>query len=139
MNVRIASEMDREACFGVRRIVFIQEQQVPEEEEWDEHDATAVHFLATQGDRAVGTARLRVADGVAKAERVAVLKDARGLGVGLAVMEALHAEARAQGLKRVVLGAQCQAIPFYERLGYVAWGGKFDDAGIPHRWMGLDL
>ncbi len=139
LTVREATGDDLELCFALRRTVFIDEQEVPEDEEWDGLDDACVHFLACWGDRPVGTARLRVVDGKAKAERVAVLADARKLGAGRAVMEALQAEARRQGLPRVVLAAQLTALPFYERLGYAAWGGVFDDAGIPHRWMGLDL
>ncbi len=139
LTVRIAGPDDLEACFALRRVVFIDEQLVPEDEEWDGLDDACVHFLASHDGDAVGTARLRVVDGVAKAERVAVLASARGLGAGRAVMDALHVEAARQGLARVILAAQMPALPFYERLGYVAWGDEFDDAGIPHRWMGRDL
>jgi predicted GNAT family N-acyltransferase len=139
LTVRIADEADRPTCYRLRRVVFIDEQRVPEDEEWDGRDDACVHFLAHRDGEPVGTARLRTVDGHGKAERVAVLEEARGAGAGRAVMEALHDEARRQGLHRVVLAAQLTALPFYERLGYVAWGGVFDDAGIPHRWMGIDL
>lgn len=135
LEVRVASPEDMDACFALRRIVFVQEQRVSEEEEWDGLDSACLHFLATNDGVPVGTARLRELDGKAKAERVAVLLEARGLGVGRAVMDALHEQARIQGLTKVVLAAQLTAIPFYERLGYAAWGDEFDDAGIPHRWM----
>jgi len=82
-----------------------------------------------------GTARLRVVEGLAKAERVAVLERFRGAGVGAALMRALEGEARRRGLDQMVLHAQVRVIPFYERLGYAAHGPVFDDAGIPHRAM----
>lgn len=139
LEVRVAKPGDMEACFEVRRIVFVDEQLVPDAEEWDGLDDRCVHFLAILDGTPVGTARLRVVDGVAKAERVAVMKVTRGRGVGRAVMEALHDEAQRRGLNKVVLAAQLSAMPFYRRLNYVAWGDEFDDAGIPHRWMGRAL
>jgi len=136
-------------CRAIRRAVFIDEQEVPESLEWDGLDAEAHHFLAravpareapTRGPadpigRAIGTARMRIVDGHAKAERVAVLASARRLGVGRELMLALEVHARAQRLPSVVLHAQVRAIPFYERLGYRAHGPVFLDAGIDHRAM----
>jgi predicted GNAT family N-acyltransferase len=123
-------------CLGLRRQVFIDEQGVPEEEEVDGLDPLCAHFLAEHGGRPVGTARLwETPDGRAKAQRVAVLRDWRGQGVGAALMAALEAEARARGHAAVVLGAQLEAVPFYERLGYAPYGEVFLDAGIAHRMM----
>lgn len=126
-------------CFEIRRVVFIIEQQVPEEEELDGRDAGATHFLAQRGGEDVGCARMRVVDKEgarwAKAERVAVHARARGEGVGRVVMQALEGEAQRQGCVGVVLGAQLTAVPFYLRLAYEAYGPQFDDAGIPHRMM----
>lgn len=131
---------DLEACCAIRRVVFIDEQEVPEDEEWDGLDEACTHFLARLDGRALGTARLRIDPGYgAKAERVAVMLAARGTGVGRAVMLALEDEARAQGWPRVTLAAQLQALPFYERLGYVVYGPEFDDAGIPHRMAVKEL
>lgn len=127
-------------CLELRREVFIDEQRVPEEEEIDDKDDACVHFLALPSEgsplfEAFGTARLLPAEGKAKAQRVAVRKVARRSGVGRAIMDALEEEARRRGFSEVVLGAQLSAIPFYERLGYEAYGEVFDDAGIPHRMM----
>ncbi len=131
---------DLQACCAIRRIVFIDEQAVPEDEEWDGLDTACTHFLARSAGAALGTARLRIDPKVgAKAERVAVLKEARGTGAGRAVMEALEAEALSRGFERVTLAAQMQALPFYERLGYVVYGPEFDDAGIPHRMAVKEL
>lgn len=137
MLVRIAlSPEDRAACLDIRWTVFVGEQRVPEEEELDAHEEEATHFVAFDDARAVGTARLWVSpEGHAKAQRVAVLADVRGRGFGVALMEALEAEARRRGHTALRLSAQVSAIPFYERLGFEPFGEHFWDAGILHREM----
>lgn len=141
-HVRIVENLaEREACYRIRHVVFVDEQKVPFEEELDDLEDECVHFLATAApgappEEALGTARLWITpEGEAKAQRVAVLRDRRTGGVGRALMDALEAEAKRLGHARVILGAQLTAIPFYERLGYDAYGPEFDDAGIPHRMM----
>ncbi|WP_225798679.1 GNAT family N-acetyltransferase [Streptomyces sp. NK15101] len=137
---------DREACFAVRREVFVEEQGVPRELEYDAYDATAVHVLAVREDGLpLGTGRLlHGADAVGKTGadasvgslgRLAVAKAARGLGVGAALVRAVEDVARERGLSAVDLHAQTHALGFYERLGYVAYGPEFPDAGMPHRAM----
>ncbi len=141
MPVRIVSPDELEACLRIRLKVFVQEQAVPHALEVDGLDPECTHFLATnrRGDE-VGTARMRVTeDGQAKAERVAVLLSARGTGVGADLMSALESEAQRRGFSQVVLSAQMTALPFYERRNYIAKGPIFDDAGIPHRKMSLEL
>ncbi|MFF9585147.1 GNAT family N-acetyltransferase [Streptomyces achromogenes] len=146
-TVRVAEDpADREACFAVRKEVFVAEQGVAEDIEYDAYDAVAVHVLAVREDgRPLGTGRLLY--GAAAAEktgadpsvgslgRLAVLRAARGLGVGAALVRAIEEAARARGLTAVDLHAQTQALGFYERLGYTAYGPEFPDAGIPHRAM----
>jgi predicted GNAT family N-acyltransferase len=141
MHVRLAdSPADRAACLALRRAVFIEEQGVPEDLELDGEDDACRHVIAVDDDgRAIGTARLKLLEAGAKAQRVAVAADRRRHGVGRLVMGALEGEARRLGARRMVLGAQLSAIPFYERLGYVASGPVYDDAGIPHRDMHRDL
>ncbi|MFJ3901994.1 GNAT family N-acetyltransferase [Streptomyces sp. NPDC090025] len=142
----IAGEADRDACFAVRREVFVDEQGVPAELEYDSYDTTAVHVLAIRADGVpLGTGRLlhgSDATGKTGADatvgslgRLAVAKAARGLGVGAALVRAVEDAARARGLAAVDLHAQTQALGFYERLGYEAYGPEFPDAGIPHRAM----
>lgn len=127
-------------CLAIRRTVFIEEQGVAEEEEVDGLDPDCLHLLATRDGEPVGAARLRpYGPGVVKAERVAVLREARGEGIGAALMQGLHLLARRQGAEEVVLAAQLTALPFYERLAYVAEGPVFLDAGIEHRRMRLCL
>ncbi|MEU0129005.1 MULTISPECIES: GNAT family N-acetyltransferase [unclassified Streptomyces] len=143
---RALEESDLAACFQVRKEVFVGEQQVPEEIEYDAHDATCVHVLAVAADgSALGTGRLL--HGAAAAGRtggdptagslgrLAVTRAARGLGVGAALVRAIEEEARTLGLASVDLHAQTHALGFYERLGYQAYGPEFPDAGMPHRAM----
>lgn len=122
---------------AIRECVFIREQGVPEDMEWDGLDAECIHLLAEteQGD-AIGTVRL-LADG--HLGRMAVLKEWRGKGVGSALLLRTIELARDMGLRRVVLNAQTTALGFYEKAGFTASGGEFMDAGIPHYRMELVL
>ncbi|WP_432198060.1 GNAT family N-acetyltransferase [Streptomyces sp. bgisy027] len=145
--VRVADDpADREACFAVRKEVFVVEQGVPQEIEYDAHDADAVHVLAVREDGLpLGTGRLLYGEATAAKTdgdlsvgslgRLAVTQEARGLGVGAALVRAIEDAARARGLAAVDLHAQTHALGFYERLGYVAYGPEFPDAGMPHRAM----
>jgi predicted GNAT family N-acyltransferase len=124
---------DRAAIASVRRRVFIEEQGVSEEEEWDASDSDCVHVLAFTAKRdVVGTARL---DDTGKIGRVAVIREWRGKGVGARLVEALIEHARQKGFERVHLNAQVTALDFYRRLGFDPDGPVFDEAGIPHRRM----
>lgn len=113
----------------IRLAVFVEEQGVPLEMEWDEFDAPSLHAIAWVNDQAVGTARL-LPDG--HIGRLAVLKSCRGQGVGRALMHTMIDAARTAGLARVVLHAQCHAEAFYRREGFEARGETFMEAGIPH-------
>ena len=113
----------------IREAVFIAEQSVPPELEWDADDAGAMHFLAFEGDFPIGTARLLPSGEIG---RVSVLKDWRGLKVGDALMQATISEAEKRGLKQQMLSAQVHATPFYERLGFKIVSAEFLEAGIPH-------
>jgi predicted GNAT family N-acyltransferase len=144
----VSSQDEMAAALDVRRRVFIEEQRVPESLEIDEHDGdpavvtTALHVLALLDGRPVATGRLLLAheDGGAHIGRVAVLAEHRRSGYGRAMMEALHALGREQGIRDITLAAQLPAIGFYERLGYVLREGEvFLDAGIEHRWMDIRL
>ena len=145
--VRVAEgPADREACFTVRKEVFVGEQGVPEDIEYDAYDAVALHVLAVREDGVpLGTGRLLFGEAAAgktggnasvgSLGRLAVTQAARGLGVGAALVRAIEDAARAHGLAAVDLHAQTHALGFYERLGYVAYGPEFPDAGIAHRAM----
>ncbi|WP_457674600.1 GNAT family N-acetyltransferase [Thiolapillus sp.] len=124
---------DRDALRLVRETVFVREQKVPLELEWDGIDDQCLHMLAEDRDgNPIGTGRL-LPDG--HIGRMAVLREWRGRGVGTALLRALMEEGRKQGFERLILAAQVQAMPFYEKEGFVAEGDVFDDAGIPHRNM----
>ncbi|MGJ7460936.1 GNAT family N-acetyltransferase [Halomonas sp. MA07-2] len=125
-----------EAASEIRRLVFIEEQRVPLAEEWDGRDGDSRHFLALLDGAPVGTARL-LPD--AHIGRVAVLAEARESGIGAALMAAAIETARRERYPDVELAAQTHALAFYERLGFIAFGNEFLDAGIPHRNMRLDL
>ncbi|MEF8789904.1 MAG: GNAT family N-acetyltransferase [Haloarculaceae archaeon] len=132
----ITVEADFEAALALRREVFIEEQDVPEDLEIDGRDEEATHFLARADGDPVGTARLRdYGEGVAKVERVAVREPRRGEGWGERIMSAVEAYARDAGFDRVRLAAQVPVVGFYERLGYEVVSEAFMDAGIPHRSM----
>lgn len=129
---------DRDAIYAVREIVFIVEQSVPVEIEIDEFDPVAQHVLAYDGDRPVGTGRITAAGPQGRMRRIgrmAVLDAYRGRGVGGAIISALIEIGIAAGCREFVLSAQCHAIPFYEKFGFVAAGPIYDEAGIDHRSM----
>jgi predicted GNAT family N-acyltransferase len=120
--------------------VFIDEQGVSEADEVDGLDDSAIHLLALVNNAPVGTARLLVAACTGKIGRVCVLREARGTGLGAALIRAALAEFRAMpGISRVKLGSQSHATGFYEALGFRVVGEEFIDAGIHHREMVLDL
>jgi predicted GNAT family N-acyltransferase len=127
---------DIATCRALRRTVFIEEQGVPEVDEIDDKDDQAIHLLAQVGGRPVGTARLLVLGDMGKIGRVCVLPDQRGTGLGAALIRAGVAQFRQMpGLIGVKLSAQTHALAFYERLGFVAYGEDYLDAGIAHRDM----
>jgi len=130
-------ERAREEAGRIRFTVFVEEQRVPREIELDDMDRPSLHALAydAQG-RAVGTGRL-LPDG--HIGRMAVLKDWRGQGVGSAILAALIGAAKARGDRGVVLSAQTHALEFYRKHGFAPVGEVYDDAGIPHQEMRLDI
>lgn len=136
MDIRIITadwDQDRERIRNVRRTVFVVEQRVPEEEEWDDADADCHHILAVtaQGD-VIGTGRLLDSG---KIGRLAVLKPWRKAGVGSQLLQALLDHAAQRGLPRVYLHAQQTSVPFYERFGFLSVGDPFMEANIPHQRM----
>ena len=136
----IAPTRDIATCRALRRAVFIEEQGVSEADEVDGLDDQAIHLLATLDGTPVGSARLLAMGETGKVGRVCVLAQARGTGLGAALMQAAVEEfRRIPGMKQVKLGAQTHALGFYERLGFAAFGPEYMDAGIPHRDMVLAL
>jgi predicted GNAT family N-acyltransferase len=126
-------QLARAEARPIRLTVFVEEQRVPVEIEWDEHDETSVHALAYAAEgKAVATGRL-LPDG--HIGRMAVLKEWRGQGVGGAILERLIAAALARGDRELELFAQTHARDFYRRYGFVESGEIFEEAGIPHQAM----
>ncbi len=124
----------------LRQAVFVDEQNVPGDLEWDGQDGRARHLLMRDGAQPVATLRWRELGPVAKVERVCVARPWRGRNLGAKLMQRALAEiAATSGLTQVRLGAQVPVIGFYARLGFVAEGPVYDDAGIPHRDMVMRL
>jgi ElaA protein len=139
MTIQITPTRDIAACRHLRRVVFIEEQGVPEADEIDDKDDAAIHLLATENGTPVGSARLLVMGETGKIGRVCVLKSHRGTGLGAALIRAAITELRQHGLAHAKHGSPTQAIGFYARLGFTATGPEYIDAGIPHRDMILPL
>lgn len=134
MPVRAGSwEELKTQLIPLRTEVFINEQQVPAELEWDDEDHIARHFLATaEDDTVIGCARLLPSGQIG---RMAVVKSRRGQGWGKRLLAEAEATARTLGQAEVFLHAQSHAIPFYAAQGYRITSEEFMDAGIPHRTM----
>ena len=129
-NVRVADwHKDNADIRRIRDSVFTAEQSVPPELEWDAEDSAAIHFLALEGDYAIGTARLLL-DG--EIGRLSVLKDWRNMKVGEALLSAVLEEAERRDLKQQKLSAQVQAVAFYEQFGFTVVSEEFLEAGLPH-------
>lgn len=121
----------------LRQAVFVGEQKIPAELEWDAADETALHAIArNRFGLTVGTGRLvEASPGIGKIGRMAVMSSVRGSGIGRQVLDALVDAARARGWCEVLLHAQLSAVPFYRRAGFVSQGPVFEEAGIPHQTM----
>ncbi len=136
MEVKIVSnEQELQDAFNVRTAVFVHEQHVPMEEEIDEYDNSATHFVLYDEETPAGAGRFRIVDGIGKVERICVLKENRKSGSGKAIMDKIEAYAKEQGISMLKLNAQTHAIPFYDKLDYNVISDEFLDAGIPHRTM----
>jgi predicted GNAT family N-acyltransferase len=137
ISIRLADwRTDREILRALREEVFIREQSVPADLEWDEFDEQSRHVVAIADGIPIGTGRL-LADG--HIGRMAVLRKWRRRGAGSALLTALMDAARELGISRVMLNAQIQALPFYLRHGFRAEGEEFLDAGIAHQRMWRDI
>ncbi|SLN28621.1 putative N-acetyltransferase YjcF [Pseudoruegeria aquimaris] len=141
MSYTITRTDDIDACLALRRAVFIDEQNVPEDIEMDDLDDVAVHLLATDETGApAGTARLLFAGETGKIGRVCVLKEHRGTGLGAdLIRHSVEILKATDGLTRAKLGAQAHAVGFYEKLGFSVCGPEYMDAGIPHYDMDMPL
>ena len=130
-------DRDRGALRHIRTLVFIEEQAVPKDLEWDSDDADAVHLLAVDSAvRPIGTARLLATGQIG---RMAVLPRWRNRGVGSALLREILDIALGPDRPAPFLNAQISALPFYHHLGFEPVGEQFEEAGIPHRRMALSV
>ena len=130
---QVANEMELKQAFEVRKLVFIEEQHIPEDEEWDGLDDSAVQFVAKNEDIVIGTARVRFpALDSAKIERMAVLKAFRKQGAGKELLHNIEIFLKQKQIPKAVLHAQWTAIPFYRKCGFVQTGKPFYEAEIKH-------
>jgi len=127
------NEKELKDAFEVRRRVFTEEQGIPQDRVFDGCEDEATHIIAKDGERVIGTARVRfLPDRQAKLERMAVLKPFRGKGVGEGIMSFLAEELKRRQIERVILHAQHDAIGFYKACGYKTVGRPFREVGIEH-------
>ena len=127
---KITSAEELEKAFAIRDTVFVQEQGCPADLE-HEHDDIAVHFLATASGIPAGAARWRKTEAGYKLERFAVLKAYRGKGIAAAMIEAVLSDLP-EDAAYIYLNAQVDAVPVYEKNGFVKVGEQFEEAGIQH-------
>ena len=138
---RVSNEAELHRAYAIRIRVFVKEQGVPREIELDDDDRKAIHFIATAGARAVGTARVVLHRDGAKIGRMAVLKSFRRRGAGAKLLARAIAAARRMKARKIYLHAQVAVSGFYQRMNFQPVGPVFDEAGIAHRkmiWRGLD-
>jgi len=137
---KITTEEGLQAAFQIRELVFVVEQEVDASEEYDEFEDSSIHFLAKLDGAPVGTARWRFTSNGVKMERFAVLEDARGQGVGQALVAAvlsdIEAMPEARG-KMKYLHAQLHAMPLYAKFGFQQVGEQFEECAILHYKMQL--
>ncbi|HYD17128.1 MAG TPA: GNAT family N-acetyltransferase [Patescibacteria group bacterium] len=135
----VTTEDDLAACMAIRNVAFVDEQNVPAAIEADGLDPSARQFGVRADGQLVGTCRVRLIGSAAKIERVAVMKDYRGKGVGRVLMKYILNELRKNGdIHLFKLSSQAYAVPFYEKLGFKTRGHEYLEAGIPHYDMVLE-
>ncbi|GAB4073974.1 GNAT family N-acetyltransferase [Barrientosiimonas marina] len=140
MNVKVVETAEeKQQAFAVRTTVFVDEQQVPADEEIDAYDEEAIHLLGYDAGSPVAVGRVRFADSLGKLERICVLKQQRGQSLGTQMIQAMETIIKNAGYTEAQLNAQTHAIHFYKRLGYHAISEEFMEAGIPHVAMSKQL
>ncbi len=136
----VESDNELKEAFQVRKMVFVEEQGISEDLELDGNDSKALHMVVQYGERIIGTARvLFPSPDVAKIERMAVLKTFRRKGIGSKIVSFLNGRLKTKKISKVIVHAQCPAAPFYKSCGFVELGVPFNEAGIPHIKMEIQL
>ncbi|MCB1106661.1 MAG: GNAT family N-acetyltransferase [Chlamydiia bacterium] len=134
----VVTDQEWQDYLGIRHVVFVQEQHVPEEIEVDAYEEEATHFIAFLEGKAAGTGRFRLKDSFVKFERVATLKEFRGKGIASALMDFMEKRAKMKHPQYLpFMHAQVDAISFYEKRGWEGVGEVFQEGGISHQWMVL--
>ncbi len=123
----------------IREKVFIEEQKVTPQLEWDGIDEKAIHFLVYKDEKAIGCARALVIENHMQLGRMAVLKECRGEGIGSNLIEKAITTAKLNQLSLIDISAQCHAIDFYKKFGFKVTSDIYLDAEIPHRDMRLEF
>lgn len=139
VNYRQLKAEEFAQAMEIRVKVFVEEQNVPIEEEHDCYDEVAQHFGVFKSNQLIGTGRLVLQSRGGKIGRIAILPKHRGKGFGSGLIKTIINTGRAQGIQEFELGAQLQALDFYTQLGFIAEGDVFLDGGIPHRTMRLSF
>ncbi|KXH78549.1 GNAT family N-acetyltransferase [Sporosarcina sp. HYO08] len=135
---KITTQTELNQAFDIRKEVFVHEQGVPLEDEFDafdQLDAPCEHVLVVDQDQAVGTGRLRFVEGVGKLERICILKPFRSKGIGKIIIQKLEELAVENNMSSVKLHGQTHAEGFYRKLGYETASEEFLEDGIPHVLM----
>jgi len=129
----VAGDAELQKAFEVRRQVFVREQGIPEDPVFDGHDSEALHIVAKDRERVVGSARFRfLTDNRVKLERMAILKRYRRKGIGKEMLLFLDALWKDKRMQQVIIHAQLEVVPFYESCGFDQVGPPFQEAGIEH-------
>jgi len=143
MNAKRATiDENLRVAFAIRKEVFVKEQGVPLEDEFDQFDTLnglCEHILVHYNEQPVGTGRIRFIDGVGKLERICILEPYRKFGLGKIIIKALEEIAEERGASQVKLHGQTQAEGFYKKLGYRTSSNIFMEDGIPHLLMLKEL
>lgn len=141
MKFKIAKTIDDiNICYKLRKIIFVEGQNVPIEEELDDNDNIAVHFLLlNNSDFPIGVGRVFIDEGIAIVGRFGILEEFRKKGAGLLLMQNIIEYCKKQGFNKIILGAQEHAINFYKKSGFEVISEKYMDANIPHFKMQLNV
>lgn len=135
---KVNTKKTLEQAFNIRKKVFVEEQRVPVEIELDEFDKTADHFIVYLNKKPVGCARVSY-NGFAKLERIAILKKYRSRGYGTQLTKYLIQYCKKKKIRKIVIHSQMNVVGFYKKFGFKPIGEPFDEAGIKHVKMILEL
>lgn len=131
----VENDVELQQAYDIRRKVFIEEQNCPEEEEFDGFDDEAIHFIAFRSGQPIGTSRYRKTEKGLKLERFAVLEEERGAGAGKRLVQTTLAHIEQQHYEKgtlLYLHAQINALHLYSHMGFEIVGDKFEEVGIEH-------